>query len=340
MSESDTATFNDPDDYAAAFGGARVNLTITGAGDFAARLTRLRLQHLEVYSCCERLPRIAYMSLPDDRTVLSFRVGATSLVFAGVSLRNGDIVFHSRGERTHQRSAGACRWGLLSLSAKEFAKCGDALDGRAIVSPHAGTLHHLARAEALRFQRLFRQACHIAETGNRLIQRQDVTRALEREMLAMVQRLADDHEADVVTRSRRHHAAVMARFEDALAKHIDQKLDIPTLCAEIGVAERTLRMCCAEFLGVSPSRYILLQRLNRARAALRRADLSTTTVAEIARNNQFLEFGRFAVTYRTIFGESPSVTLQRAPPHEYRRSEVPPPRAASSIRDFRSIKRY
>jgi transcriptional regulator GlxA family with amidase domain len=70
-------------------------------------------------------------------------------------------------------------------------------------------------------------------------------------------------------------------------------------------------MCCVESLGVSPTRYLLLQRLNRARAALRRADPSTTSVAEIARNNQFLEFGRFAVTYRTIFGELPSVTLQR-----------------------------
>jgi hypothetical protein len=30
-----------------------------------------------------------------------------------------------------------------------------------------------------------------------------------------------------------------------------------------------------------------------------------------ARDHQFLELGRFAVTYRTTFGESPSVTLQR-----------------------------
>ena len=315
MSEADTITFSDPDDYAAAFGGVRVSLTITGAGDFAARLTRLRLQHLEVYSCCERLPRIAYMSLPPDRTVLSFRVGMPSLVFAGVSLRNGDMVFHSRGERTHQRSAGACRWGVISLSAEEFAKCGGGLVGRSIVSPQAGTVHRLARAEASRFRHSFRQACRIAETGEELTRSREVARTLEREMLAVVHRLAGHHEADVVARSRQHHAAVMARFEGALTKHIDQKLDIPTLCAEIGVAERTLRMCCAEFLGVSPSRYILLQRLNRARAELRRADLSTTTVAEIARNHQFLEFGRFAVTYRTIFGESPSATLQRDPRH-------------------------
>jgi transcriptional regulator GlxA family with amidase domain len=60
-------------------------------------------------------------------------------------------------------------------------------------------------------------------------------------------------------------------------------------------------------------RYLLLQRLNRARAALRRADPSKASVAEVARNHQFLELGRFAVTYRATFGESPSITLQRAP---------------------------
>jgi hypothetical protein len=42
MSERSTQTFGDPDGYAAAFGDARVNLTIMGAGDFTARLTRLK----------------------------------------------------------------------------------------------------------------------------------------------------------------------------------------------------------------------------------------------------------------------------------------------------------
>ena len=77
-----------------------------------------------------------------------------------------------------------------------------------------------------------------------------------------------------------------------------------------GVPERTLRACCTEFLGMSPSRYHLLRRLNLARSALRRADPETTSVAEIARNHQFLELGRFAVAYRTVFGEVPSSTLR------------------------------
>jgi len=87
------------------------------------------------------------------------------------------------------------------------------------------------------------------------------------------------------------------------------------------VPERTLRMCCAEFLGVSPTRYLLLRRLNKVRWALRCADPSRASVAEIARSYQFFELGRFAVTYRTTFGELPSTTLQRDPQTYLRAAE-------------------
>jgi transcriptional regulator GlxA family with amidase domain len=60
-------------------------------------------------------------------------------------------------------------------------------------------------------------------------------------------------------------------------------------------------------------RYILLRRLNEARPTLRRANPSAVSVAQVARNHQFLELGRFAVTFRAIFGESPSTTLHRGP---------------------------
>jgi transcriptional regulator GlxA family with amidase domain len=146
-----------------------------------------------------------------------------------------------------------------------------------------------------------------------LISHPEVARALEQDMLHAIIHCLAGNEADENPKTRHHHATVMVRLEESLSKHIDQKLSMPKLCAEIGIPERTLRMCCAEFLGISPMRYLLLQRLNKARSALRRADPSTMSVAEVARNHQFLEFGRFAVTYRTTFGESPSVTLQRNP---------------------------
>jgi AraC-like DNA-binding protein len=106
---------------------------------------------------------------------------------------------------------------------------------------------------------------------------------------ATIHRLVD--ETDDNRKTRHHHAATMVRFEEALNKHIDQKLKLHALCAEIGVPERTLRLRCTEFIGLSPTGYLLLRRLNMVRSALRRADPSTTTVARVARDHQFLELG-------------------------------------------------
>jgi AraC-like DNA-binding protein len=313
MAEGGILAFTDPDDYAAAFSGARVNLTINGAGEFKARLTRLKLRHLEIYRYYESLPRIAYISLPAKPIFLSFPVGTVPLIFDGFALRSGDMVLHSRCDRGHQRLRGECQWGLISLSPEQLAYCSNALIGRPIPWSSTSRILRSPRAEAARFQRLFRQACHLAETGKKLIDRPEVATALEQDMLHAIIHCLSGSEADGNPKTRHHHAAVMVRFEEALSRRIDDKLTLPALCADIGVPERTLRMCCTEFLGVSPMRYLLLQRLNKARSALRRADPSTMSVAEVARNHQFLELGRFAVTYRTTFGESPSVTLQRNP---------------------------
>ena len=112
----------------------------------------------------------------------------------------------------------------------------------------------------------------------------------------------------------------MIRLEEVLAEHLSQPLHVPDLCALIGVTDRTLRSCCAEFLGISPSRYVLLRRLKQVRVALRDADPDIANVAELARRHGFTELGRFAGAYRAAFGEAPSTTLQRAPEARFPRN--------------------
>ena len=311
MAEGGVLSFSEPDCYAAAIGDTRINLTITGAGDFKAQLTWLHLKHIRIYRCSESLSRIGYISFSPEPIFLSFPIGTASAVFGGFPVRNRDIVFHGRGERIHQRFKGVCQWGLIALSAEYFARCSKSLTGRSILSPWTSKVIRPSRTEISRFQRLFRQACHLA--GKKIIELPEVARALEHDMLHAIVHCLAGHEADETLRARCRHADVMVRLEEAMNKHFDEKPNMPALCAEISVPERTLRMCCAEFLGISPTRYLLLQRLNKARAALQRADPSTTSVAKIARDHQFLELGRFAVTYRITFGESPSVTLHRDP---------------------------
>ena len=64
---------------------------------------------------------------------------------------------------------------------------------------------------------------------------------------------------------------------------------------------------------MGPIRYLTLRRMHLARRALLQADASTATVTQIVTDHGFLELGRFAVTYRALFGETPSMSLQRPP---------------------------
>jgi AraC-like DNA-binding protein len=313
MAENGTATFANPDDYQAGIGDASVNLIVTGGGDFDARLTWLHLRRFHVLRGRENLPRIAFISLSPARVFVSFPVSeGTRLTYGGLGLQFGDVVFHSRGERTHQRTDGESEWGFISLPPEQLAACAKALTGLEITSPPAGLVLRPSRSDAARLLRLYSRACRLAETKPTLIAKPEVARALEQELLhALVNCLtADDASGNLKTRL--HHADIMVRFEDALVSHHGPQPNMPALCSAIDVPERTLRVCCTEFLGLSPARYLLLRRLNMARSALRRADPAMASVAEIARTHQFLEPGRFAVTYRTVFGEMPSSTLRRS----------------------------
>jgi AraC-like DNA-binding protein len=313
MAESGTATFSNPDDYQAAIREASVSLVVTSGSNFSARLTWLNLRRLHVLRGCENLPRIAHLSLSPAQAFISFPTNVgLPLTYGGLGLRFGDIVFHSRGERAHQRTDGESQWGLISLPPEQLATCGKALTGSKIAAPPLGRVLRPSRPAAARLLQFYSRACRLAETKRRLIANPEVARALEQELLhALVNCLTADDTGNKL-KARQHYAEIMARFEDALTANIGRQLNMSALCSAIGVPERTLRECCAEVLGMSPTRYILLRRLNMARSALRRADPADASVAEIARTYQFQEPGRFAVTYRTVFGEVPSTTLRRS----------------------------
>ncbi|MET3907804.1 AraC-like DNA-binding protein [Bradyrhizobium sp. S3.3.6] len=312
MVENGTATFASPDEYRAAIEAAKVDLFVTSGGDFKGRLTRLKLGGLHLLRGRENLPRIAFVALSPAHVHVSLPVsGRPGLIYCGIGLNPGDLIFHSLGERAHQRTAGEGDWCVISLAPEELAACSRTLTGKSIKAPSESCAIVPARGTARLLLSLLSKACRLAEAKQELIASPQVERSLEQELLNALVNCLSTESADRPLKWRRRHADIMVRFEEALAVRGETHLNLSELCATIDVPERTLRLCCAEFLGVSPGRYHLLRRLNRARSALRRANPSTASVSEIARGHQFTELGRFAVAYRVFFGETPSSTLRR-----------------------------
>ncbi|MEH2504469.1 MULTISPECIES: AraC family transcriptional regulator [unclassified Bradyrhizobium] len=99
------------------------------------------------------------------------------------------------------------------------------------------------------------------------------------------------------------------RAVDYIEAHLDQAVTVADLVTATGVAGRTLYMHFRDFKGVSPMRYLRNARLRQVRQALLRAD-PEANVTDIAMSTGFTHMGRFSVTYRTHFGESPSETLR------------------------------
>ena len=312
MTASGTATFSSPDDYRAAIGAASVDLFVTARGEFKGQLTWLNLGGLRVLRSRESLTRIGFIALSPSEAVVSFPVsGKSALIYRGLGLNCGDLVFHALGERAHQRTVGEADWCFVSLAPERLAACSKALTGRSIRPPSDGSVLVPAPSASKALLSPLSKACRLAETRRTQIANLNAARSLEQELLhALVNCLATKN-ADRISGSRRRHTDIMIRFEEALTARSEPHLNLPEICTAIDVTERTLRLCCAEFLGVSPIRYYLLRRLNMARSALRRADPETASVAKIARDYQFTELGRFAMAYRTMFGETPSSTLRR-----------------------------
>ena len=117
-------------------------------------------------------------------------------------------------------------------------------------------------------------------------------------------------EPDLAAAGRRRR--IMARLEEIGEASADAPLTLAELCAALGVNARTLRLITHEIVGMGPTQYLRMHRLNRVRRSLAAADPRTASVGDIAGAFGFWESGRFAAVYRATFGETPLETLRRA----------------------------
>jgi AraC-like DNA-binding protein len=314
MPSSATLHFTDPEAYQAAIRPARVELCLTGRGEFHAQLTQIELGRLWIQAGAESLPRISNTLTSARRPPIIFLADAAQAGFryGGMEVAASAVVVNSAGSTHHLRTSGPARWAAMSLTPNDLTAASQALLGHGLSMPSLTYIASPDPAHMRRLVRLHATAVRLAYSASATLAHPEVARALEHALVgAMLSCLADDPEVSVERRVR-HHATILTRLEEFLATNCSRPIYLAEICAAVGASERTLRVCCDEHLGMGPIRYLWLRRMHLARHALSLADPATTTVTQVATRFGFWELGRFAVAYRRLFGEPPSVSLHRA----------------------------
>ena len=136
----------------------------------------------------------------------------------------------------------------------------------------------------------------------------DASSDLESEVLDVVNACADWGPGPGDDPSRRRQALRRALL---FMRDHTQRLTVPQLAEAVGVSPRSLAYAFHEELKTTPSRFLRRHNMCGAHHELQQAGPDETTVSRVATKWGFTEFGRFAGTYRRMFGVLPSETLRR-----------------------------
>ena len=92
-----------------------------------------------------------------------------------------------------------------------------------------------------------------------------------------------------------------------------EPVHIIDVCRALNVSRRTLQYSFEDVLGLTPTTYLRVLRLNRARQDLLAADeVNPVQVKDVVSRWGFWHLSRFTAEYRGLYGELPSVTLKTA----------------------------
>ncbi len=107
--------------------------------------------------------------------------------------------------------------------------------------------------------------------------------------------------------SIRNRMRLARRAESWMRAHLAEVVQVADVCAALRVSRRELEYAFRTAFDQSPRAFLHALRLNAIRRTLRRNEMPVT---QVALDHGVTHLGRFAASYRSLFGESPSRTAR------------------------------
>jgi AraC-like DNA-binding protein len=305
-------SFRDPDEYQSAIRGGDGRYSVLGLGTFEAELTTIVIGRLTLQRGREHLPRLASSGMPPNMVGMLGWFGDRLLpVVRGLQMRRREWICLGPGMQSNHRTFGPNDFVALTLDASDLTRAAYELTGCELAVTAGMVLQppdHLGD----RLLSVIGTAIDMTRTASGIFASRHAVDALEEALLRPMVMCLLHGEVRKESKPRSRRAALTRMFEAAVEANFDRPLLISDLCRIVDVSERTLRNICQEQMRMSPHRFLALRRLHLARRALLRSDQQSATVTGIAMSHGVWELGRFAVAYKSLFGESPSATLRRS----------------------------
>lgn len=264
------------------------------AGQFKGRLVEAELGGVQVYEEHMNIRVEQYYKAPLDALVFSFDMADASLYLLDANTQNlwitpenyREIAVVVRQEQLRARDLNGTFEELLLTPLKSD-------HGALFMRWLSARLGHITQATD-------EDAATLELLSEQLID--DCLYVLEQSALA--QRTS-------TIRRVRQHRRIVQRVFDQVSACPTEHFSAVQLAETAGATFQQLRLAFAECVGMAPTTWLRLRRLNLARQALLKARPGETTVAEVAMAFSFWHLGRFAQVYKALFLEGPNNTLAR-----------------------------
>jgi AraC-like DNA-binding protein len=309
---SEIQSFSEPSEFAAAIRGASVDVTVVTPGQFDAEITSVDLGTVRIQRLSDNLPLVWHAKHTGGRVSFAFHTEpGQSLIRDGIEVTSDSLVRLGRPQSHFQRFAAPVHWGSISLRLTDIPSANEAVAGFDLTPPGNDQIITPPPGAMTNLQRLHAAAGLLAKQAPELLKNSEVARGMEQSLTHALVACLQSKIAREQTPTQHRHQMIMQRFNAIIQANAEVPLYMIEVALAAGVSLRSLTLCCQEHLGMSPKKYLRLRRMHLARTALVGADPHVTTVTDIATRYGFWQLGRFSVDYKSIFGQSPSVTLHK-----------------------------
>jgi AraC family ethanolamine operon transcriptional activator len=308
----------DPAEHAGQLIGWNLRMDQVSFGRFAGRLIAIRLHDLEIVRETTTRALIKQGAAWPGALVFSLPLAASNAAhFNGRSLVFPHVLINDGAELPPLLTSTELDVVSIAVARDRLSSSLEALgekqaaDFVVVYRQHCPAFSGLPRGVA-GLQHAFRQICQEGSQLRFAIGFASARASLEETVIeAIADIFAESTWADVssVTAQKR----VVDRIREYLFANVHDPPSIADLCRHAGVSRRTLQACFRDAVGLTPSQYLRMLRLNAVHRELRAlaAAGQPISIGDVAAQWGFWHWSRFTENYRQLFGELPSQTVQR-----------------------------